>query len=430
MSTADKLNALVQTKADIKQALIDKGQNPSDVFSTYADDIRAIETGGGVFDFAAIGYTGNEEPFKSGLEYSKSIMDNWDASITDRSNAFSDDLQLRYFPLVDFSNVTRAYRMFYNFNSNLELVPKLDTSNVTNMSGMFQGCKRLVEVPQLDYSKTTTIETMFDQCTNLERIGYIDCSNNKKITKAISQTKLNYNPFYNTSGMTDMSNVFYSVKSSKFDLSDFSTASATNMRMMFAYCKFDKLDISHFDTSKVTNMTYMFQYFGNEDCELIFPHDFGINCTNMSNMFSDSSLKHIPKIDSSNATEFSSIFSNCSKLVKVEEFNCQNSYNLNQYTLFGYSINNSIRFLLLKGVGTKVTSSINLSYAKNWGIEDESIPLSVGARQSVIDSLITYSFDKVSNGFSAINLLLSDNTKALLTEEEIAQITAKGYTIT
>lgn len=45
MSTADKLNALVQTKADIKQALIDKGQNPSDVFSTYADDIRAIESG-------------------------------------------------------------------------------------------------------------------------------------------------------------------------------------------------------------------------------------------------------------------------------------------------------------------------------------------------------------------------------------------------
>ena len=75
MSTADKLNALVQTKADIKQALIDKGQNPSDVFSTYADDIRAIESGGGVFDFASIGYTGNEEPFKSGLAYAKEIYD-------------------------------------------------------------------------------------------------------------------------------------------------------------------------------------------------------------------------------------------------------------------------------------------------------------------------------------------------------------------
>lgn len=429
MSTADKLNALVQTKADIKQALIDKGQNPSDVFSSYADDIRAIETGG-VIGFEMLGYTGNEEPLKSSLEYSKSIMDNWDASITDRTNAFSDDLQLRYFPLVDFSNVTSAYKMFYNYKSNLELVPKLNTSNVTNMDGMFRGCSRLVEVPQFDYSKTTTVEYMFEQCLNLERIGYIDCSNNKKITKAISQTKLNYNPFINTSGITDMQSAFSSLKCSEFDLSDFSTASATNMRMMFSHCRFDKLDISHFDTSQVDNMTYMFQYFGNEDCELIFPDDFGINCPNMSNMFSDSSLKHIPKIDSSNATEFSSIFSNCSNLIKVEEFNCQNSYNLNSYTLFGYSINNSIRFLLLKGIGTKVTSSINLSYAKNWGIEDESIPLSVGARQSVIDSLITYSFDKVSNGFSAINLTLSDNTKSLLTEEEIAQITAKGYTIT
>lgn len=60
MSTADKLNALVQTKADIKQALIDKGQNPSDVFSTYADSIRAIDSGlkvdipkGATFGFSA-----------------------------------------------------------------------------------------------------------------------------------------------------------------------------------------------------------------------------------------------------------------------------------------------------------------------------------------------------------------------------------------
>lgn len=45
MSTADKLNKLIQTKSDIKQALIDKGVEANDVFSTYADNIRSIETG-------------------------------------------------------------------------------------------------------------------------------------------------------------------------------------------------------------------------------------------------------------------------------------------------------------------------------------------------------------------------------------------------
>lgn len=47
MATADKLNRLKQTKADLKAALIEKGQNPGDVFSDYPDMVRAIETGGG-----------------------------------------------------------------------------------------------------------------------------------------------------------------------------------------------------------------------------------------------------------------------------------------------------------------------------------------------------------------------------------------------
>lgn len=43
-TTAEKLNLLLNTKAAIKNALIEKGQEASDVFSTYPDKIRAIET--------------------------------------------------------------------------------------------------------------------------------------------------------------------------------------------------------------------------------------------------------------------------------------------------------------------------------------------------------------------------------------------------
>ncbi len=42
-TTTDKLNKLMETKAAIKAALVEKGQNPSDVFSTYAGNIIAIE---------------------------------------------------------------------------------------------------------------------------------------------------------------------------------------------------------------------------------------------------------------------------------------------------------------------------------------------------------------------------------------------------
>ena len=44
-TVAEKLNKVLKTKADIKAAIIEKGQNAGDVFSTYADKIRAIETG-------------------------------------------------------------------------------------------------------------------------------------------------------------------------------------------------------------------------------------------------------------------------------------------------------------------------------------------------------------------------------------------------
>lgn len=41
-TTTDKLKKLMETKAAIKAALVKKGQNPSDVFSTYAGNIIAI----------------------------------------------------------------------------------------------------------------------------------------------------------------------------------------------------------------------------------------------------------------------------------------------------------------------------------------------------------------------------------------------------
>lgn len=44
-TTVEKLTLLRDTKADIKAAITEKGQTVDDVFSTYADKIRAIETG-------------------------------------------------------------------------------------------------------------------------------------------------------------------------------------------------------------------------------------------------------------------------------------------------------------------------------------------------------------------------------------------------
>lgn len=51
-----------------------------------------------------------------------------------------------------------------------------DTSNVTDMSGMFSGCQRLQTIPLFDTSKVTTMQSMFYGCQNLKEIPALDVS--------------------------------------------------------------------------------------------------------------------------------------------------------------------------------------------------------------------------------------------------------------
>ena len=71
MSIATKLAKLKTIKQDIKSALEEKGQTPSNVFSTYANNIRAIESGG-------VSSEGVTIPPISNLVISESGVASWD----------------------------------------------------------------------------------------------------------------------------------------------------------------------------------------------------------------------------------------------------------------------------------------------------------------------------------------------------------------
>lgn len=103
------------------------------------------------------------------------------------------------------------------------------------------------------------------------------------------------------------------------------------------------------------------------------------------------------------------------------------SSNLQYYTLTGFTKAEWLRKITLKDLGTKSGfKSADFTNWTVWGVNNAAI---TDARQSLIDSLITYSFDRAAAGYSKCTIKLSAKTKALLTEEEIAQITAKGFTI-
>lgn len=64
--------------------------------------------------------------------------------------------------------------------------------------------------------------------------------------------------------------------------------------------------------------------------------------------------------------------------------------------------------------------------SEHWGNDG----MAAGARQSVVDTLLTHSFDRVAAGYDPVTIKLTAYTYGVLTADEIAAITAKGYTLT
>lgn len=269
------------------------------------------------------------------------------------------------------------------FKSDKQLVyfPKVDTSNVTNMESMFRSCTNLQYVPELDTSKVIYMNSMFSGCDALTSIDLSNW-NTSNVTNMTSMfggckylTSLDLSN-WNTSNVTKMGGMFSStIRLTSLDLSSFDTSKVTDMYGMFQECSLTSLDVSNFNTSAVTDMSYMFY-----------------DSTNLKTL-------DISNFDTSKVTNITSIFNYCNNLT---ELHWKNFGNGNGYT------------------------SVSFSSSSKLGVNTDTIP---NARQSLIDTLITYSFDRATAGYSTCTVTLSTTTKALLTEDEIAQITAKGFTI-
>lgn len=121
-------------------------------------------------------------------------------------------------------------------------------------------------------------------------------------------------------------------------------------------------------------------------------------------------------------------FRGCTSLTQIHGVVNVNGYNQlytnNPYALFSDEEYPILCQMTLDNLGSFSGSRpseaiVDLSVLTGWGTN--------GFKQCVIDSLINNSAD--NSGYSPITIKLSENTKALLTEDELAQINAKGYII-
>ena len=108
---------------------------------------------------------------------------------------------------------TNAKHVFTSFSNISTLdISNIDTSNVTNMNGMFQGSQvTTLDLSGFDTSNVTTMVAMFA----LSRVKTIDLSS------------------FDTSNVTNMERMFYLSKATTLDLSSFDTSNVTNMEKMF-----------------------------------------------------------------------------------------------------------------------------------------------------------------------------------------------------
>ena len=234
------------------------------------------------------------------------------------------------FDNLDTSNVTNMKGMF--LGTGVSLLKSLDVSNfntrnVTNMSSMFSQCNSLtsLDVSNFDTSNVTDMNNMFYWCMSLPSL---DLSN------------------WNTSNVTDMSYMFkYCEKLTSLNVSNFDTRNVTDMSSVFDDCKLlTSLDLSGFDTSKVTDMSYMFN-----DCRLLTSLDLSgfdtSKVTDMNNMFrycEKLTSLDLTSFDTSSVINMSDMFVLCGRLtsLNISNFNTSNVTNMDGMFMWCSSLTN------------------------------------------------------------------------------------------
>ncbi len=248
-------------------------------------------------------------------------------------SGFSKLTEIKGLELLDTSNVTD---MSYMFNSCSQLasldLSKWDTSSVTNMSYMFSRCSGLANLDAIkdwDISSVTNMYSMFDHCsqlTNLDLSGWNTSSvtnMNYMFYDCSGLTTLDSIRDWDTSKVTSMSFMFYDCSGlTTLDLSNWDVSKVTSMNSMFYGCsKLTTLDLSGWDTSSVKDMSKMFL-----ECSQLTNLDLSgwntSSVTNMSDMFKNcsqlTSVGDLSKWDISKVTDMGYMFYGCSKLTTLD----------------------------------------------------------------------------------------------------------------
>ena len=210
---------------------------------------------------------------------------------------------------IDTSNITDMSWLFehtvYDFD-----ISNWDVSNVTNMYGMLYKCKTFnCDLSNWDVSNVKDISNMFVECYNFNA----DLSN-WNVSNVTNMESMFFDCYkftgkglenWDVSNVKNMSGMFNGCTWLNIDFSKWDVSNVTDMHTMFRLCShFTGFGLNTWDISNVDNMREMFygdiaikkQYIENWDPIAIAKKPIYDRLTATSNMFSKSSIqKSTPK---------------------------------------------------------------------------------------------------------------------------------------
>ena len=263
------------------------------------------------------------------------------------------------------------------------IFPRIDTSNVKDMTFMFYGCENLSDFtksPKWDVSNVTDMSHMFYNCKKLVDFdGKLDW-NSSKVTKMS-------NMFYGCWGLSDLS-----------QLSGLKTDSVTDMTYMFNSCtNLVDVVISDWNTSKVTSMKDMFA-----------------GCSNLVSL-------DLSQLDTSKVTNFGSLVYNCPKLTTLAALDCSGVNTKDQYPFQLYSNNTTIT-----NVGG--FNGMKYSWNGNYGLR-YCANLTYDSCINILNGLYDFTGNGETPGTNQGQLKVHANFLTTV-GEEISIGVGKGWTIT
>ncbi|WEV58947.1 BspA family leucine-rich repeat surface protein [Bifidobacterium sp. ESL0728] len=173
----------------------------------------------------------------------------------------------------DTKKATGMASMFYFCPGLTQLdLSGFDTTNVEDMTNMFDGDNGLESITlsgNFKTGKVTSMDSMFNNCSGLTSLDLssFDTSAVKSMKQMFSScrglTSLDFStlPNFNTANVTNMDSMFLDCTGlTSLNVSNFATNKVANMNSMFNDCSsLTTLDLSNFNTANVTNMNAMFQ---------------------------------------------------------------------------------------------------------------------------------------------------------------------------